>query len=149
MLFVILGLVLLGLRVTETGAVGQWPWWAVGAPFALAVAWWTLADHFGWTERMALNRFAKRRARRRAKVAELLGLKVGTPAVRPAAEAPASRLPEVRPAASPSAAPSDGPSQWRARVEAPPKEDFGDTVPSTLDVPETLGRREGESARAA
>ena len=36
MYFVVLGVVLLGLKVAAVGPVGEWAWWLVLLPFGLA-----------------------------------------------------------------------------------------------------------------
>ncbi|MEY3474916.1 MAG: hypothetical protein RL087_1374 [Pseudomonadota bacterium] len=145
MLFVIVGLVLLGLHVAGYGSVGQWPWWAVAAPFGLALAWWTLADHFGLTERMALRRFEAKRAERRSKVMAMLGLGVARAPRSSGSAAPAASGP-ARPAETTAAQPVDraGPPERAAKAKARVERaaDFHDTVPSTIEVPATLGRKE-------
>ena len=145
MLFVIVGLVLLGMHVAGYGTVGQWPWWAVAVPFGLALVWWTLCDYFGWTERMALRRFEAKRARRRSRVLAMLGLGVARAPRSSGSAAPAASGP-ARPAETTAAKPADraGPSAMVAKAKAKVDRaaDFHDTVPSTIEVPATLGRKE-------
>jgi small Trp-rich protein len=145
-LFVIVGVVLLGLHVADVGAVGQWPWWAVAAPFGLALVWWMLADYFGLTERAALRKFEAKRQKRRQKLMSLLGL--GAPrAARASGGSAPVRADTAMPAAPlgaglvSSGAPEAKTSKVRTEQDARP--DFSDTVPSTIEVPPTLGRKEG------
>lgn len=74
MLFVLLGVVLLGLSVAGVEPVSVWPWWSVAAPFAAALAWWTVADFFGLTQKRIVRRAHIRRAKRRRKAMEAMGL---------------------------------------------------------------------------
>ncbi len=60
-----LGLALLLLKYMEWGPVALWSWWWVMSPFALAVAWWALADATGYTKRKAMEADDKRREQRR------------------------------------------------------------------------------------
>ena len=73
MYFVVLGVVLLGLKVAAVGPVGEWAWWLVLLPFGLAVAWWGWADVSGFTKRRAMDAMQARRAERRRKHMEALG----------------------------------------------------------------------------
>jgi small Trp-rich protein len=65
MAFVLLGLLLLALKLAGLGFVSHWSWWLVLAPFALAAAWWALADALGYTQRDAMRRQDERVAKRR------------------------------------------------------------------------------------
>ena len=47
MYFLGLGIVLLAMKYLEWGPVAAWSWWAVFAPFGLAMAWWYWADASG------------------------------------------------------------------------------------------------------
>jgi small Trp-rich protein len=59
-----IGLVLLAMKYLEIGAVGQWAWPYVLAPFGLAVLWWWWADWSGYTKKKAIEREnAKKQAR--------------------------------------------------------------------------------------
>jgi small Trp-rich protein len=59
-----IGIVLLAMKYLEFGAVAEWPWPYVLAPFGLAVLWWWWADWSGYTKRKAVEREnAKKQAR--------------------------------------------------------------------------------------
>lgn len=74
MLFMILGVVMLGMSLAGIEPVSQWPQWSAALPFAAALVWWTLADYFGLTQRGIVRRADARRARRRRKAMEAMGL---------------------------------------------------------------------------
>lgn len=74
MYFLGLGLVLLLLKYLEIGPVTNWSWWVVLAPFGLAVAWWTWADHTGYTKRRAMEKMERRKRDRIEKNKEALGM---------------------------------------------------------------------------
>ena len=74
MLFLGLGIVLLALKYLEIGAVAEWSWWVVLAPFGLAVVWWAWADWSGYTKRRAMDRENQRKKARIDKSREALGL---------------------------------------------------------------------------
>lgn len=88
MLFVLLGVVLLGLNVAGVQPVVVWPWWSFALPFAAALIWWGVADFFGLTQRRIVRRADVRRAKRRRKAMEAMGLaafETRRPAAKPAA----------------------------------------------------------------
>lgn len=64
MLFLLLGLLGLGLKYFEVGMVAGWSWWIVLSPFALAVAWWAWADSSGYTKRKVVEREDRRKQAR-------------------------------------------------------------------------------------
>ena len=74
MLFLGLGLVLVAMKYLFIGPVGNWPWWGVLSPFALAVVWWTWADWSGYTKRKAVEKENARKQARIDKSREQLGL---------------------------------------------------------------------------
>lgn len=74
MYFLGLGLVLLTMKFMELGAVANWDWWVVLAPFGLAVAWWTWADNSGYTKRKAMEAETRRAKARKDASRESLGL---------------------------------------------------------------------------
>lgn len=74
MAFLLVGVLLLVLKIAELGAVAAWSWWIVLAPFALAAAWWGLADKLGLTQRRAIERMEQKKAERRQRNLEALGL---------------------------------------------------------------------------
>ena len=74
MYFLGLGVALLLLKYMEIGAVAQWDWWVVLAPFGLAVVWWAWADASGYTKRKAMEKMDKRKADRLAKNRDNMGI---------------------------------------------------------------------------
>ncbi|MDQ0570843.1 small Trp-rich protein [Variovorax paradoxus] len=64
MLFLLLGLLGIGLKYFEVGMVAGWSWWIVLSPFALAVAWWAWADSSGYTKRKVIEREDRRKQAR-------------------------------------------------------------------------------------
>jgi small Trp-rich protein len=79
MLFLLLGLILSGLKYFEMTQVATWPWYAVLAPFGLAALWWSWADWSGYTKRKAVEKEDARKKARIQKSRDNLGL---TPASR-------------------------------------------------------------------
>ena len=73
MYFVVLGVLLLGMKLASLGPVGAWSWWLVLAPFGLAAAWWAWADATGYTKRRAMRAMDDKRAARRQEQMESLG----------------------------------------------------------------------------
>ncbi len=90
MAFLIVGLILLGLKLAELGPVAEWSWLWVLAPFGLAIAWWAFADMSGLTRRRAMKEMDDRKAERRERSMEQLGLGIGTHGAPPASK----RLPK-------------------------------------------------------
>jgi small Trp-rich protein len=74
MAFVVIGCVLVLLKLLEIGAVGDWSWWTVVAPFGVAAVWWAISDATGGTKRRAMAREDKRVAARRARHLKAMGL---------------------------------------------------------------------------
>lgn len=74
MVFVVLGVVLLGLKLAEIGPVAGWDWWWVLLPFVLAVVWWAVADSTGLTKRREMNKMDDRKKQRRRRHLIALGL---------------------------------------------------------------------------
>lgn len=145
MILVIVGVVLLGLKLAGMGPVADWSWWVVGAPFAGAVAWWLFADVSGLTQRFAISRFEAKRALRRRRTMEMLGLVVrGRSSATPTASSIPSGLGPgggtVQPVLDPTPAPRPSP-----KARSGP--DFGDTVPSMIDVPEDIGASKTDRRR--
>jgi small Trp-rich protein len=64
MYLVLLGLLLIALKWGEVGPVANWSWWAVLAPFAGAVLWWTWADATGYYKRREMRKLDEKRAAR-------------------------------------------------------------------------------------
>jgi len=74
MLFLLLGVALLGMKYLEIGPVAMWDWWVVLAPFGLAVAWWSWADWSGYTKKKATEKEAAKKQARIDKSRESLGI---------------------------------------------------------------------------
>jgi small Trp-rich protein len=74
MWFIVLGVLLVGLKLAEFGAVAAWSWWWVLAPFGLAAAWWAYADATGFTKRREMDKLEERKLERRRKAMEALGI---------------------------------------------------------------------------
>ncbi len=74
MLFLIVGVILLGLYWAGVEPVAHWSWWAISAPFALTLLWWGLSDMLGLTQRRVMREMDERKAARRARNLDALGL---------------------------------------------------------------------------
>ena len=75
MLFLILGIALLGMKYMEFGPVAAWDWWVVLSPFGLAMAWWAWADWSGYTKKKAVQRENEKKQKRIDKAKEAIGIK--------------------------------------------------------------------------
>lgn len=73
MYMVVLGILLLIMKVAEFGPVAAWSWFAVLAPFAGAIAWWSWADASGYNQRQQMKMMEQRRKERHNKNLEALG----------------------------------------------------------------------------
>ena len=78
MLFVILGLAIIGMNLAGVGPFANWNWeftgdlWKFCVPFALAVVWWVWSDKSGLNKRREMDKMdAKRQARREDNLAAL------------------------------------------------------------------------------
>ena len=80
MLFVIIGLVLIGLNLAGIGPFGQWNWeffgdlWKFCLPFVFAVLWWVYSDKSGLNKRREMQRMEDRKKARREANLEALGM---------------------------------------------------------------------------
>lgn len=74
MFFVVIGVLLIGLKVAEIGPIAAWSWWWVLAPFALAAVWWQFADSTGLTKKREMDKMEARKAERRKKNFNNLGM---------------------------------------------------------------------------
>lgn len=74
MWFVILGVLLLGMKIAEYGPVAAWPWWGVLAPFGLAAVWWIYADSSGLSKKREIDKMQEKKEARRRKSMEALGI---------------------------------------------------------------------------
>ncbi len=74
MAFIIIGLLLIGLKLADVAPVAAWAWWWVLAPFALAAAWWAYADGSGLTKRREMDKLEDKKKERRQKAMDALGI---------------------------------------------------------------------------
>jgi small Trp-rich protein len=74
MVFIFLGVVVLGLKVAELAPVAEWSWFVVLAPFPLAVVWWLWSDLSGRTRRRAMRHDQQRKHALRRNLAQGMGL---------------------------------------------------------------------------
>jgi small Trp-rich protein len=74
MAFLLIGLVLLGMKLAEIPPVAGFSWFIILAPFACAVAWWSWADSTGYTERRAMDKMDEKKRQRRIKNLQALGM---------------------------------------------------------------------------
>jgi len=74
MWFIVLGVLLIGLKLGDIGPVAAWSWWGVLAPFAGALVWWAYSDASGMTKRHEMNKLEDRKVERRRKAMEALGM---------------------------------------------------------------------------
>lgn len=74
MIFLLLGLLLVVLKFAAIGPVGDWSWWLVLSPFAVAAAWWQFADAVGLTKKREMDKMEARKQERRRKNLAQLGL---------------------------------------------------------------------------
>jgi small Trp-rich protein len=80
MLFVVLGLVLIGLNVADVGPFGRWNWeffgdlWKFCVPFVLAIIWWIYSDKSGLNKRREMQRMEDKKKARREQNLEALGM---------------------------------------------------------------------------
>jgi small Trp-rich protein len=99
--FLIVGVLLLVMKVSEFGPAAALSWFWVLLPFGLAVAWWAFADGTGLTQRRAMRKMDARKEERRQRSLEQLGLGLN-PGKGPAVRRPA-------PPAAPRSAERDAP----------------------------------------
>ncbi len=74
MVFLLLGVVLLGLKAAELAPVVEWSWFVVLAPFPLALAWWLWSDMSGRTRRRAMRSDQQRKQAMRRNLARGMGM---------------------------------------------------------------------------
>ena len=80
MLFVLIGLVLIGLNLAEIGPMGRWNWeffgdlWKFCVPFVFAILWWIYSDKSGLNKRREMERMEDRKKARRQENLESLGM---------------------------------------------------------------------------
>ena len=91
MWLVIIGVVLLFLKASGLAGATQWPWWLVLSPFGVALVWWQIADHVGWTQKAAQRRDEARQQRRKDARLEALGMRPGRSSFGDSRMGPSSR----------------------------------------------------------
>jgi small Trp-rich protein len=74
MVFIVIGVLLIGLKLADIGPVALWSWWIVLAPFALAALWWAYADGSGLTKRREMDKLEEKKLERRRKAMDALGI---------------------------------------------------------------------------
>ena len=84
MLFVLVGLVLIGLNLADVGPFGRWNWeffgdlWKFCTPFLLALVWWAYSDKSGLNKRREMQRMDDKKKARRQENLEALGMDART-----------------------------------------------------------------------
>jgi small Trp-rich protein len=76
MFFVLVGVILLVLKLSDWAPVANWHWGIILSPNGLALAWWAWADASGFTRRRVMEKERKRIALRRERNLEALGMGV-------------------------------------------------------------------------
>jgi small Trp-rich protein len=80
MLFVLIGVVVIGLNLAGVGAIGTWNWhvfgdlWKFALPFGFAAAWWIWSDVSGLNKRREMARMEKKKTDRRKENLVALGM---------------------------------------------------------------------------
>lgn len=80
MLFVIIGVVVIGLNLAGVGVIGTWNWqvfgdlWKFALPFGLAAVWWIWSDVSGLNKRREMARMEKKKVDRRKENLVALGM---------------------------------------------------------------------------
>ena len=74
MYFIVIGVILLAMWITDFGPVGSWAWWAVLWPFPCAMLWWWFADSTGWTKRREIDKMDEKKRLRRIEALDKLGM---------------------------------------------------------------------------
>ena len=65
--FVVIGVILLLMKVLDVGPVGNWAWWWVLAPFAVAFIWWeAIVPLIGWDKRQAQKKMQQEQEEQQA-----------------------------------------------------------------------------------
>lgn len=77
MFFIVIGVLLIGLKLAEIGPVAGWAWWIILAPFGCAAAWWAFADSSGLTKKREMDKLEDKKTERRRKQMDALGIDRG------------------------------------------------------------------------
>jgi len=84
MVFVLIGLVVIGLNLADVGPFGRWNWeffgdlWKFCVPFAFAILWWIYSDMSGLNKRREMQRMENRKETRRQENLQALGMDART-----------------------------------------------------------------------
>ncbi len=80
MLFVLIGIAVIGLNLANVGPFGAWNWeffgdmWKFLVPFVFAFLWWWWSDKSGLNKRREMERMEKKKAARRKENLVSLGM---------------------------------------------------------------------------
>lgn len=74
------GVILVVAALAGVDPVAGWPKWVIASPFALAAAWWVLADRLGFTHHVAGRRAEQRIEERKDRMRVAMGLDAQTSA---------------------------------------------------------------------
>ena len=74
MYFIVIGVLLLVMKVSDFGVVAGWPWYGILSPFGAAVLWWLWADATGYTKRREMDKMDERVEKRRKENLANLGM---------------------------------------------------------------------------
>lgn len=80
MLFILIGVVLIGLNLAGIGPMAQWNWelfgdlWKFCVPFGLALVWWIYTDKSGMDRRREIERMEQKKRDRRKENLAALGM---------------------------------------------------------------------------
>ena len=80
MLFVLIGLVVIGLNIAGIGPFGAWNYeffgdlWKFCVPFGMAILWWIYSDKSGLNKRREMKRMEDRKTARRQENLVSLGI---------------------------------------------------------------------------
>jgi small Trp-rich protein len=108
MLFVLVGLVLIGLNLADVGPFGRWNWeffgdlWKFCVPFVLAIIWWVYSDKSGLNKRREMQRMEDKKKAAAQENLEALGMDARAPQGRKAAALIPGRAARPPPPQSPS-----------------------------------------------
>lgn len=74
MIFLLIGIIFLGMKFLEIAPIATQSWWLVMAPFALAVVWWQFVDASGLTKKREIEKEQRKKKERLEKSRSALGL---------------------------------------------------------------------------
>ncbi|MEY2686251.1 MAG: hypothetical protein RL375_449 [Pseudomonadota bacterium] len=73
MVFVVIGVVMVLLRSLELWPLADLSWWWAISPFFCALAWWSIKDSTGWTQKEQMRKIDEKKAERRKRALDALG----------------------------------------------------------------------------